>query len=141
MSQIREAARAALQHLALPVPERERTLRVVVPKGTVPPNGIRCLCAIPAMYAWRTAHENGCTKIIVEDGTGHRHQFDTSELLRHAVKKRLGALPIPKTVGGRVPRFLATAGHMALGNRLEPSRQFVTVPIAVSGSTPAAQGG
>lgn len=132
MASVREQARGVLRRLALPIPERERTLRVIVPKGTVPADGHRCLCAVPAMYAWRAAHENGCTQIVVEDGTGHRHAFDTIDLVRAQVR-RGGFLPAV----GRVPRLLATNGHRALGNTFDVSRPMFTVAASVSGSTPA----
>ena len=139
MSQVREQARRALCRLALPVPQRERTLRVVVPKGVVPAFGIRCLCVVPAKYAWRTAHENGCSRIVVEDGTGHKHEFQTIDLLNHMVRTQLGVIPAPKRVNGRVPRMLATAGHEALGNHLDTTRPTFTVAAAVSGDTSAAK--
>lgn len=139
MSQVREQARAALQGLGLPVPQRERTLRLIVPKGVVPPFGIRCLCSVVAVKYWRTAHENGCTAVVVEDGTGHKHEFDTTELLQHIVRKKLGHIPAPKRINGRVPRGLATLGHAALGDRLEEARPVFAVPVTVSGPSPAAK--
>src|SRR5688572_28009717 len=134
MSLLRERARATLRRLKLPIPERERTLRVLVPKGTVPAWGVRCLCAIPAVQAWRTAHENGCTKIMVEDGTGHRHEFETTELLAHMVKQAW-FLPAPKSINGMTPALMATRGFQALGNTFEIARPVHAVPVAISDST------
>jgi hypothetical protein len=123
-----------LRALALPIPERERTLRVIVPKGTVPAWGHKCLCAIPAVQAWRTALENSCTKVRVEDGTGHVHDFDAMDLLKHVVTKHLGFFPTVMKVNGKTPAGLATAGQRALGNTLEEAKSV----FAVSGGMPAA---
>ena len=140
MSLIREQARGILRRLALPVPKRDRTLNVVLTnKGAIPALGDRCLCTIAANYAWRAAHENHCTKIVVHNGPNHRHQFDTIDFFKAWVVKRLGWFPAVFSINGKTPRWLATVGHRALGNELDVTRPTFTVPIAVSGSAPAAK--
>ena len=131
MSLLREQARSMLRRLVLPVPRRDRTLNVVVPAGAVPAYGIRCLCVVVATYAWRAAHEHRCTKIRVHAGA-HTHEFDTSDLLRHLVRRQLGFLPGVMRVGGRVPSLLATRGLEALGNHFDTTRLAVSVPVSLT---------
>lgn len=127
----RERATRILKRMALPTPRQDRTLKVVVPPRVIPSHGIRCLCSHVASYAWRAAHENGCTRIQVHDGP-HVHEFDTIDLFRALVKKRLGFVPGVKRINGQVPRFLATRGHLALGNTFDTSRTLYRVPVDVS---------
>ena len=133
---IKEQARSFLRRLALPIPQRERTLNVVftIP-GAVPSIGRRCLCTIAANHAWRAAHENHCTKIVVHNGAGHKHSFDTVEFLKSWTIRRLGHLPGVFQVAGRTPRWLATTGHQALGNEFDTTRPTFQVPVDVSSLT------
>lgn len=140
MSQIREQARGILKGLVLPVPTRDRTLNVVFThKDAVPPFGHRCLCTIAANYAWRAAHENHCTRIVVHNGPSHKHAFDTIDFFKTWVVGRLGWFPSVFSIAGKTPRWLATTGHRALGNTFDVTRPTFTVPVAVSGGMPAAK--
>lgn len=140
MSLIRAQARGILRRLVLPVPTRDRTLNVVIEnKGALPPLGHQCLCTAAVNYVWRVAHENGCTNIVIHDGPTHKHAFDTIDFFKAWVVKRLGWFPSVFSINGKTPRWLATTGHRALGNDIDVTRPTFTVPIAVSGSPPAAQ--
>lgn len=131
MSLVREQARGFLRRLVLPIPGRDRCLNVIVPVGSVPAYGIRCLCVVVATYAWRAAHENGCSKIRVYAGS-HKHEFDTIDLLKHIIRRNLGFFPGVKTIGGRVPALLATRGLEALGNHFDTTRLAVSVPVSLT---------
>lgn len=133
MLTMREQATRILNRMVLPVPQRDRTLKVVVPPRAIPAWGIRCLCSHVAGMSWRAAHENRCTKIQVIDGS-HVHEFDTIDLFKAVVKKRLGFMPGVKRINGRVPQFMATRGFQALGNHLDTSRPVFRVPADVSAS-------
>lgn len=131
MAEIREWARSALRRLVLPVPQRERTLNVVPTTGPLPAYGHRCLCITVAIHGWRTAHENGCTKIRVHNGS-HKHEFETIDVLKHIIRDRLGYFPTAvQKVNGQVPRFLATRGMQALGAEFDITRPVFTVPVKV----------
>lgn len=135
---IRDFARRALKALALPVPQRERVLNVVIEDAkALPAWGVRCTCPIAVNHVWRAAHEQGCSKIVIHNGPNHHHSFDTIDFLRRFTLARLGFFPRVFTVGGKTPRLLATTGHKALGNVFDTTRPTFNIPMTVSGSVPA----
>jgi len=127
---LRDYSRRLLGRLALPVPTGTRTLNVLVTNAQVPNAGHRCLCSIAAWYAWRAAHEQGCSIIRVHNGPAHKHEFDTVDLYRKVCGPAW--VPRPFSIRGRTPRLLATRGHQALGNVFDTTRPTFTVPCAVS---------
>lgn len=131
----REFARAALRHLVLPVPTRSgKTLNVLLTAGPLPSAGVRCLCSLAATHVWRAAHEHECDKIVIHNGPHHKHEFDTIDLLKHLVTRRLGYWPSVMRVAGRVPSQLATRGFQALGNTFDRHRPVFRIgPMPVSG--------
>jgi len=133
---LRDFAKRLLGRLVLPQPAGDRTLNLVDLEGKVPAYGHRCLCAMVAWKYWRTAHENGCNRIVVHN-VAHKHEFDTIDLYR----KVLGVAFVPavQRVAGRVPRFLATRGHEALGDTLDTTRPTFNIPLAVCGPTTASK--
>lgn len=132
---LRDFARRALRRLALPVPQRDRTLNVYVEDAhALPAWGIRCTCPIAVNHVWRAAHENGCTKIVIHNGPQHHHEFDTVDFLKRFTIARLGFLPRPFSIAGKTPRLLATTGHRALGNTFDVTKPTFHVPTAVSGA-------
>ena len=135
MPTLREFSRRLLGRLALPQPTGHRTLNVLVTDGQVPAYGHRCLCAVAAWYAWRAAHEQGCSTIRVHNGPTHKHAFDTVDLYRKVCGPAW--VPRPFTVRGRTPRLLATMGHRALGNVFDTTRPTFHVPVSVSSAGPA----
>mgnify|MGYP001615991657 FL=1 len=139
MASIREFSRRLLGRLALPQPTGTRTLNVLVTDAQVPAFGHRCLCSIAAWYAWRAAHEQGCSTIRVHNGPTHKHSFDTVDLYR----KVLGPAWVPSVfrVRGRTPRFLATRGHQALGNVFDTTRPTFRVAETITAVSSADAGG
>ena len=130
MASIREFSRRLLGRLALPQPTGTRTLNVLVTDAQVPHFGHRCLCSIAAWYAWRAAHEQGCSTIRVHNGPGHKHEFDTVDLYR----KILGPAWVPSvfSIRGKTPRLLATRGHQALGNVFDVTRPTFRVTETIT---------
>src|SRR3989304_3481670 len=128
-------ARAALRTMALPVPDRDRTLHVQLPPGVQTPDvRTHCTCHVVAQYVWRAAPEQRCTRVRIHNGPAHAHECDPGELFKRATLQRLGFWPRVQTIRGRTPPQLATVGHRALGNTLEERRPIFHVPAAVSGS-------
>ena len=130
----REFARQVMTRMRLPVPTGSRTLHVHTPPGVrIPEFQTKCLCHRLAQYAWRAAHEQRCSTIVVHNGAVHTHEFDTVDLFTRSVLRRNGVWPRVQTVRGVTPPQLATLGHRALGNTLEPYRPIFPVSVAVSG--------
>lgn len=129
---IREFSRRLLGRLALPQPTGDRVLNVIVTDAQVPHFGIKCLCTIAAWRAWRAAHENGCSKIVVHNGPVHKHAFDTVDLYR----KVLGPSWVPSVfrINGQTPRLLATRGFQALGDVFETTRPTFNIPFTAVSS-------
>ena len=137
----REFARLAMRRMRLPVPSGTRTLHVHTPPGyATPQHRTQCLCHLLAQYVWRAAHEQSCSNIVVHNGPVHVHEFDTVDLFTRSVLKRCGFWPKVQTVRGVTPPQMATLGHRALGNTLEPYRPIFHVPTAVSSDVAGGKG-
>lgn len=130
-----------MQRMRLPVPDRDRTLHVHLPSGVeTPAHGVQCTCHYVAMYVWRAAHEQRCTKVVVHNGPVHVHEFDTVTLFNRFVLRRLGRWPRVMTIRGMTPPHLATTGHRALGNTFEERRMIFPVSTAVSSAHAGSKG-
>jgi hypothetical protein len=85
-------------------------------------------CFFVALYALRSALENGCSKICVKRGAQHKHYFDVVELCL-ATKKVWGyaKLARPKVKSGQVPALLGTLRQRASGNWFDRQRPLFRV--------------
>jgi hypothetical protein len=120
----RERALNTVRHLKISEPQvadlrKEKTLFVTGAPSNWPP-------VLVAQYALRTALENGCTVIEVQQGIHRRVTFDTMRLFTVARQWRGGRLPTVKMA--RVPRYIGTWKQAAVGNVLEARPTLIAMP-------------
>ena len=90
----------------------------------------RGACFFVASYAVKAATERGCGKIVVHRGHGHKHEFDTAEVVKACKRRARGVLKKPVVNHKNIGQMI----HIANKSVFDVTRPTWSVPITLSGN-------